>query len=107
MFISNQTVPRAKRQAWDRLSAVWIAIGSELSSMLLGVRISSGLSFGRALAGVFVGSLILAGVSTACAWVGRPRVCPTPADPTDLRPIRRQTHFPGPRRVPFGLVRRP
>ncbi|ATY85135.1 cytosine permease [Kyrpidia spormannii] len=66
----RQPVPKEERQAWYRLSAVWIAIGIDLSSVLLGVQIGNGLSFGHALAAVFVGSLILAAMSAASAYVG-------------------------------------
>ena len=66
----RQPVPQEERQAWYRLSAVWIAIGIDLSSVLLGVEIGNGLRFGRALAAVFIGSFILAVMSSACAYVG-------------------------------------
>ncbi|WP_051344357.1 cytosine permease [Alicyclobacillus herbarius] len=66
----REPVPQEERQAWYRLSAVWIAIGIDLSSVLLGVQIGNGLPFGKALLSVLVGSLILAVMSSACAYVG-------------------------------------
>lgn len=66
----REPVPASLRKPWYFLSAVWVAIGIDLSSMLLGSELGAGLSFGEAMTSVVVGSLILAIISAVCAYIG-------------------------------------
>lgn len=66
----REPVPQSLRKPWYSLSAVWIAVGIDLSSMLLGSELGGNLSFQQAILSVLVGSLILAVISAICAYVG-------------------------------------
>lgn len=66
----REPVPAALRRGWLSISLVWIAVGIDLSSMLLGSQLASGLSLSKATLAIIVGSLILGVMSAVCAYVG-------------------------------------
>ncbi|MUV38762.1 Cytosine permease [Lentibacillus sp. JNUCC-1] len=66
----REPVPAHLRRNWVSLSLVWIAVGIDLSSMLLGVQLSGGLSLSKAIFAIIVGSLILGVMSGFCAYIG-------------------------------------
>lgn len=66
----REPVPAALRRGWLSISLVWIAVGIDLSSMLLGSQLASGLSLSKAIIAILIGSLILGVMSAICAYVG-------------------------------------
>ena len=64
------SVPDAQRKSWLSISAVWIAIGIDLSGAFLGVALASGMSFWPAITATIVGSFLLGLLAMACAYVG-------------------------------------
>ncbi|HLR01768.1 MAG TPA: cytosine permease [Virgibacillus sp.] len=66
----REPVPAALRRGWLSISLVWIAVGIDLSSMLLGSQLASGLSLSKATIAIIIGSLILGVMSAICAYVG-------------------------------------
>lgn len=66
----REPVPVAKRKGWFVISLIWIAIGIDLSGIMLGMELGAGLSFRDALISVTIGSFILAIIGSLCAYVG-------------------------------------
>ncbi|SMO34642.1 cytosine permease [Melghirimyces algeriensis] len=66
----RQPVPLSDRKRWWSLSLVWIAIGIDLSSILLGGQLGAGMPLDQALLSVVIGSLVLAVFSSLCSYVG-------------------------------------
>ncbi len=66
----REPVPMAKRKGWFVISLIWIAIGIDLSGIMLGMELGAGLSFRDALISVIIGSFILAVIGSLCAYVG-------------------------------------
>lgn len=66
----RQPVPLSDRKSWWSLGLVWVAIGIDLSSILLGGELGAGMSLDQALVSVMIGSLVLAVVSAFCSYVG-------------------------------------
>lgn len=64
------SVPADQRKSWLSISAVWIAIGIDLSGAFLGVELATGMAFWPAITATFVGSLLLGLLAMACAYVG-------------------------------------
>lgn len=66
----REPVPLALRKGWVPLSLVWIAIGIDISSMLLGAQLGSGMNFWDAIWAVVLGSLLLGIMGAVCAYMG-------------------------------------
>lgn len=66
----REPVPKELRKGWLSISSVWIAVGIDLSAMLLGAELGAGMPFGDALLAVFVGSLFLGVLGAFCAYIG-------------------------------------
>lgn len=66
----REPVPASLRRGWLSLSMVWIAVGIDLSSMLLGSQLSAGLSLSDATIAIMIGSAILAVMSAVTAYIG-------------------------------------
>lgn len=66
----SEPVPMAKRKGWILLGLIWIAIGIDLSGIMLGMELGAGLSFNDALISVVIGSLVLAVIGSLAAYVG-------------------------------------
>ncbi len=66
----RRPVPQDERKSWRSISLVWIAIGIDLSAMLLGAELGGGMDFYSALLAVFVGSLFLGVLASFCAYIG-------------------------------------
>lgn len=66
----RKPVPQHLRKGWLSISSVWIAIGIDLSAMLLGAQLGAGMEFTKALLAVFVGSLFLGCLGAFCAYIG-------------------------------------
>jgi cytosine permease len=66
----REPVPIAERKRWLTLTFVWIAIGIDLSSVLLGTQLGAGMTLSNAVLAVFAGSLLLAVLSSFTAYVG-------------------------------------
>lgn len=67
---ARMPVPLARRRGWIRLSLIWVAMGVDLSALVLGSALASGLTLLKAMIAVSVGSLILASIGAACSYVG-------------------------------------
>jgi cytosine permease len=65
-----EKVPKKDRRNWLTMFSVLIAIGVDLSSIMLGKEISSGMSMESAIFSVIIGSFIVAILCTVCALVG-------------------------------------
>lgn len=65
-----EKVPKQERRNWLTMFSVLIAIGVDLSSIMLGKEISSGMSMESAIFSVIIGSFIVAILCTICALVG-------------------------------------
>ena len=66
----RRPVPPSVRKSWWSISLVWIAIGIDLSAMLLGAELGGGMDLQSALLAVFVGSLFLGVLASFCAYIG-------------------------------------
>lgn len=66
----REPVPLAERKRWLTLAFVWIAIGIDLSSILLGTQLGAGMTLSNAILAVFAGSLLLAVLGSFTAYVG-------------------------------------
>jgi len=66
----REPVPKNLRKGWISISSVWIAIGIDLSAVLLGAELGAGMSLSQALWAVFLGSLFLGLLGAFCAYVG-------------------------------------
>lgn len=67
---AREVVPQSERKWWVSISFVWIAVGIDLSAMLFGAELGSGMSFQDALFAVVVGSVLLGILAAFCAYVG-------------------------------------
>src|SRR5690625_2383792 len=67
---AREPVPQHLRKSWLSISSVWIAIGIDLSAMLLGAQLGAGMELSQALLAVFVGSLFLGLLGAFCAYIG-------------------------------------
>ncbi|MBN2909898.1 cytosine permease [Polycladomyces sp. WAk] len=66
----REPVPIAKRKKWLTLAFVWIAIGIDLSAVLLGTQLGAGMTLSNAVLAVIAGSLLLAVLGSFTAYVG-------------------------------------
>lgn len=67
---AREPVPQEERKHWFTISLVWIAVGIDLSAVIFGVELGSGMAFGDALISVLIGSGILGVLAAFCAYVG-------------------------------------
>ncbi|MDR6224122.1 cytosine permease [Desmospora profundinema] len=67
---SREPVPLSERKSWLPLALVWIAMGVDLSAVVLSAALISGLTLQNTLIVVSVGSFILALIGLACSYVG-------------------------------------
>lgn len=63
-------VPDDQRKGWLPLTAVWIAIGIDLSGAFLGIELAKGMDFWPAMAATFIGSTILGLLAMATSYIG-------------------------------------
>lgn len=66
----REPVPQYLRKSWLSISSVWIAVGIDLSAMLLGAQLGAGMELKQALLAVLVGSLFLGILGGFCAYIG-------------------------------------
>ncbi|WP_277585069.1 cytosine permease [Psychrobacillus antarcticus] len=66
----QEAVPIQARKSWISMFLVLIAIGVDLSSVLLGAELANGMTLNQAILSVCVGSFLLAILCTICAVVG-------------------------------------
>lgn len=67
---AREPVPQSERKHWFSISLIWIAVGIDLSAVIFGVELGSGMSFNDALISVLIGSAILGVLAAFCAYVG-------------------------------------
>src|SRR5690625_2996498 len=67
---ARESVPQSERKRWFSISLVWIAVGIDLSAVIFGVELGSGMSFNDALISVLIGSALLGVLAAFCAYVG-------------------------------------
>ncbi|QKG85049.1 cytosine permease [Kroppenstedtia pulmonis] len=67
---AREPVPLSQRRGWIRLSLIWVAMGVDLSALVLGSALASGMTLLKAMIAVSFGSLILASIGAACSYVG-------------------------------------
>ncbi|MGE7905811.1 cytosine permease [Peribacillus sp. NPDC094092] len=65
-----EAVPRELRRSWFSMFSVLVAVGVDLSSVLLGAELANGMPVDQAILSVCVGSFLLAILCTICAIVG-------------------------------------
>jgi cytosine permease len=65
-----EAVPKHLRKNWFAMFSVLVAIGVDLSSVLLGAELARGMPVHKAVLSVCVGSLLLAVLCSVCAVVG-------------------------------------
>lgn len=65
-----KAVPKEHRRSWFSMFSVLIAIGVDLSSVILGAELAKGMPLDQAILAVAIGSLLLAVLCTVCAVVG-------------------------------------
>lgn len=68
---AREPVPEHERKHWFTISLVWIAVGIDLSAVIFGVELGSGMAFKDALISVLIGSGILGALAAFCAYVGQ------------------------------------
>lgn len=67
---AREAVPKELRRSWFSMFSVLVAIGVDLSAVMLGAELANGMPLNQAILSVCVGSLILAILCTICAIVG-------------------------------------
>lgn len=67
---AREAVPKEFRRSWFSMFAIFIAVGVDLSSVILGAELSSGMSINQAILSVCIGSFLLAVLCSFCAVVG-------------------------------------
>lgn len=67
---AREPVPLAERKSWLPLALVWIAVGVDLSAVVLGAALISGLTLQNSLIVISAGSLIVALIGLVCSYVG-------------------------------------
>lgn len=74
----HEPVPAGERRGWLPIALVWIAIGIDISGLLLGAELGAGIDFGSAILAIVLGSLALGVLAALCAWVGASANLSTP-----------------------------
>ncbi|PMB02904.1 cytosine permease, partial [Fischerella thermalis CCMEE 5273] len=67
---SREPVPLSERKSWIPLTLVWVAMGVDLSAVVLGAALISGLTLQNTIIAVSLGSFILALIGLVCSYVG-------------------------------------
>ncbi|MFD1363321.1 cytosine permease [Lentibacillus salinarum] len=67
---AREPVPEELRKGWLSIASVWIAVGIDLSAMLLGAQLGAGMPFGKAILAVVIGSVFLGLLGAFCAYIG-------------------------------------
>ncbi|PTM56493.1 cytosine permease [Desmospora activa] len=67
---SREPVPLSERRSWIPLTLIWLAMGVDLSALVLGSTLASGLTLLDAIIVVSIGSFILAVIGAVCSYVG-------------------------------------
>ncbi|PTM58208.1 cytosine permease [Desmospora activa] len=67
---AREPVPLADRKSWLPLALVWIAVGVDLSAVVLGASLIAGLSLQNSIIVISAGSLIVALIGLICSYVG-------------------------------------
>nr|WP_245596736.1 cytosine permease [Shimazuella kribbensis] len=67
---AREAVPKELQRSWYSMFLVLIAIGVDLSSVILGAELAKGMPLSQAIISVCVGSFLLASLCTICAIVG-------------------------------------
>lgn len=67
---AREVVPKEFRRSWFAMFSVFVAIGVDLSSVILGAELANGMPLNDAILSVCVGSLLLAILCSICAVVG-------------------------------------
>lgn len=67
---AREAVPKELRRSWFSMFSVLVAIGVDLSAVILGAELANGMPLNQAILSVCVGSLILSILCTICAIVG-------------------------------------
>ncbi len=65
-----EAVPKELRRSWFSMFSVLVAVGVDLSSVLLGAELANGMPLNQAILSVCIGSILLAILCTICAIVG-------------------------------------
>lgn len=65
-----ECVPPARRKTWWSITFVMMAIGINISALVLGVTLANGMQLGDALAAILLGSVLLGLLAAGCAVVG-------------------------------------
>ena len=65
-----EAVPQARRKSWFSIAVIMMGVGINVTSLILGVTLANGMSTGRAIAAVAVGSLLLAILGVVCSVIG-------------------------------------
>ena len=64
------SVPQEQRKGWFSLTAVWVAIGIDLSGAFLGIELANGMDFWPAIWAVLIGSVVLGLLAMATSYIG-------------------------------------
>lgn len=67
---SREPVPLPERRSWIPLALIWIAMGIDLSAVVLGAALVSGLTLQKTIIAVSVGSFLLALIGAITSYVG-------------------------------------
>jgi len=67
---AREAVPKELRRSWFSMFSVLVAIGVDLSAVMLGAELANGMPINQAILSVCVGSLLLSILCTICAIVG-------------------------------------
>ncbi|TCP31340.1 cytosine permease [Scopulibacillus darangshiensis] len=67
---AREAVPKELQRSWFSMFSVLIAIGVDLSSVILGAELAKGMPLNQAILSVSIGSFLLAILCTICALVG-------------------------------------
>ncbi|MED1469226.1 cytosine permease [Bacillus salipaludis] len=67
---AREAVPKEFRRSWFSMFSVLIAVGVDLSSVILGAELAKGMSLNQAILSVCTGSFLLAILCSICAIVG-------------------------------------
>ncbi|MDR6224687.1 cytosine permease [Desmospora profundinema] len=67
---AREPVPLSQRKSWVPLSLVWVAIGIDLSAIMLGAQLGAGMTLFQAMISVLIGSMVLAIIGGVCSYIG-------------------------------------
>ncbi|WP_459500582.1 cytosine permease [Bacillus sp. C1] len=67
---AREVVPKELRRSWFSMFSVLVAIGVDLSAVMLGAELANGMPLNQAILSVCAGSLLLSVLCTICAIVG-------------------------------------